>query len=100
MPSAIEMVHTASLILDDLPSMDNDDLRRGQPTCHIRFDEATAILAGDALQTLAFQTIAEDEQLSPQTRVRLVSEDLCVDEQGRRVQAFSFAAAKQAGAAA
>ncbi|MGI9167460.1 MAG: polyprenyl synthetase family protein [Pyrinomonadaceae bacterium] len=71
---ALEMIHTYSLVHDDLPSMDNDDLRRGQPTCHVRFDEATAILAGDALQTLAFQTIAEDEQLSPQTRVKLVSE--------------------------
>ncbi len=71
---ALEMIHTYSLVHDDLPSMDNDDLRRGQPTCHVRFDEATAILAGDALQTIAFQTIAEDEQLSPQTRVRLVSE--------------------------
>src|SRR5688572_24920131 len=56
---ALEMIHTYSLIHDDLPSMDNDDLRRGRPTCHIRFDEATAILAGDALQTLAFQLIAE-----------------------------------------
>src|SRR6266498_4140377 len=71
---SIEMIHTYSLVHNDLPSMDNDDLRRGQPTCHIRFDEATAILAGDALQTLAFQTIAADEQLSPQTRVRLVRE--------------------------
>ena len=71
---ALEMIHTYSLVHDDLPSMDNDDLRRGQPTCHIRFDEATAILAGDALQALAFQTIAAEEQLSPQTRMRLVSE--------------------------
>lgn len=72
--SALEMIHTYSLIHDDLPSMDNDDLRRGRPTCHIRYGEATAILAGDALQTLAFQTIAEDEKLSPEVRVRLVSE--------------------------
>jgi geranylgeranyl pyrophosphate synthase len=68
------MIHTYSLVHDDLPSMDNDDLRRGQPTCHIRFDEATAILTGDALQTLAFHTIAAQEQLSPQVRVRLISE--------------------------
>ena len=61
---ALEMIHTYSLIHDDLPSMDDDDLRRGRPTCHIKFDQATAILAGDALQTLAFQTIAEDESLS------------------------------------
>ncbi|HEY8227506.1 MAG TPA: farnesyl diphosphate synthase [Pyrinomonadaceae bacterium] len=71
---ALEMVHTYSLVHDDLPAMDDDDLRRGRPTCHVRYDEATAILAGDALQTLAFQTIAEDERLSPVTRVRLISE--------------------------
>ena len=56
--AAIEMIHTYSLIHDDLPALDNDDLRRGQPTCHVVFGEAIAILAGDALQTLAFQTIA------------------------------------------
>ncbi len=71
---ALEMIHTYSLIHDDLPSMDNDDLRRGRPTCHIRFDEATAILAGDALQTLAFQTIAEDKELPPSVGVRLIGE--------------------------
>src|ERR1700760_3656499 len=57
--AAIEMVHTYSLIHDDLPALDNDDLRRGLPTCHVAFGEAIAILAGDALQTLAFQTIAQ-----------------------------------------
>ncbi|MGD0796763.1 MAG: polyprenyl synthetase family protein [Acidobacteriaceae bacterium] len=57
--AAIEMLHTYSLIHDDLPSLDNDDLRRGQPTCHVVFGDAIAILAGDALQTLAFQTIAQ-----------------------------------------
>jgi len=56
--AAIEMLHTYSLIHDDLPALDNDDLRRGHPTCHVAFGEAIAILAGDALQTLAFQTIA------------------------------------------
>jgi geranylgeranyl diphosphate synthase type II len=71
---ALEMIHTYSLIHDDLPSMDDDDLRRGRPTCHVRFGEATAVLAGDALQTLAFQAIALDENLSPAVRVRLVSE--------------------------
>src|SRR5437870_8519642 len=71
---ALEMIHTYSLIHDDLPLMDDDDLRRGRPTCHIKFGEATAILAGDALQTLAFQTIAEDEHLSPQLRVQLITE--------------------------
>jgi geranylgeranyl pyrophosphate synthase len=71
---ALELIHTYSLIHDDLPSMDDDDLRRGRPTCHVRFGEATAILAGDALQTLAFQTIALDEKLTPAMRVRLTSE--------------------------
>ncbi len=57
--AAVEMVHAYSLIHDDLPAMDDDDLRRGRPTCHKRFDEATAILAGDALLTLAFEVLAE-----------------------------------------
>jgi geranylgeranyl diphosphate synthase type II len=57
--SAVEMIHTYSLIHDDLPAMDDDDLRRGLPTCHRKFDEATAILAGDTLLTLAFETLAE-----------------------------------------
>jgi geranylgeranyl diphosphate synthase type II len=56
--AALEMLHTYSLIHDDLPALDNDDLRRGKPTCHVVFGEATAILAGDSLQTLAFQTIS------------------------------------------
>ncbi|MCL2660417.1 MAG: polyprenyl synthetase family protein [Acidobacteriaceae bacterium] len=56
--AALEMLHTYSLIHDDLPALDNDDLRRGKPTCHVVYGEAIAILAGDALQTLAFQTIA------------------------------------------
>jgi geranylgeranyl pyrophosphate synthase len=72
--AALEMIHTYSLVHDDLPAMDDDDLRRGQPTCHVKFDEATAILAGDVLQTLAFQAIAEDENLSAEIRVKLVSE--------------------------
>ncbi|MBW2737959.1 MAG: polyprenyl synthetase family protein [Deltaproteobacteria bacterium] len=55
---ALEMIHTYSLIHDDLPAMDNDDLRRGKPTCHVAFDEATAVLAGDALLTLAFRIIS------------------------------------------
>ncbi len=57
---ALEMIHTYSLIHDDLPAMDNDDLRRGKPTCHMAFDEATAILAGDALLTFAFQVLSEN----------------------------------------
>jgi geranylgeranyl pyrophosphate synthase len=71
---AFELVHTYSLVHDDLPSMDDDSLRRGRTTCHVRFGEATAILAGDALQSLAFQTIAEDEGLDPGLRVRVVAE--------------------------
>lgn len=62
--ASIELIHTYSLIHDDLPSMDDDDLRRGQPSCHRKFDEATAILAGDALQALAFEILAQDKGLS------------------------------------
>ena len=58
--AAVEMVHTYSLVHDDLPAMDNDDFRRGRPTCHKAFDEATAILAGDALLTLAFEILAKE----------------------------------------
>jgi geranylgeranyl diphosphate synthase type II len=57
--AAVEMIHAYSLIHDDLPAMDDDDLRRGVPTCHIQFNEATAILAGDALQSLAFKQLSE-----------------------------------------
>lgn len=71
---SLELIHTYSLIHDDLPSMDDDDLRRGRATCHVRFGEATAILAGDALLTLAFQTIASDEKLTPGVRVCLINE--------------------------
>jgi geranylgeranyl pyrophosphate synthase len=71
---ALEMIHTYSLIHDDLPAMDDDQLRRGRPTCHVRFDEATAILAGDALQTLAFQAVSHDEELDAETRVALIKE--------------------------
>jgi farnesyl diphosphate synthase len=72
--AAIEAVHAYSLIHDDLPAMDDDDLRRGKPTCHIAFDEATAILAGDALQTLAFEILAHPEtHEDPFVRCALVS---------------------------
>jgi len=71
--AAIECVHTYSLIHDDLPAMDDDDLRRGQPTNHKQFDEATAILAGDGLLTYAFQLIAQSS-LSEVIRIRLVEE--------------------------
>ena len=72
---AVEFIHAYSLIHDDLPAMDDDDLRRGQPTCHKKFDEATAILAGDALQTLAFTVLADDPAMnaSSATRLRMVS---------------------------
>src|SRR5712691_8549848 len=65
---AVEMVHTYSLIHDDLPAMDDDDLRRGLPTCHKKFGEALAILAGDALLTLAFQVLAEGYPASTAAR--------------------------------
>ncbi len=74
---AIEMIHTYSLIHDDLPAMDNDTLRRGQPTCHIKFDEATAILAGDALLTLAFEILssvnAADTDRGALNRLRVIN---------------------------
>ena len=73
--AAIEMIHTYSLIHDDLPAMDDDNLRRGKPTCHLKFDEATAILAGDALLTLAFEVIAHsDTHNSAKVRSDLVLE--------------------------
>lgn len=71
--AAIECVHTYSLIHDDLPAMDDDDLRRGKPTCHRAFDEATAILAGDALQVLAFELLAEAEGIPEGTRLALLA---------------------------
>jgi len=67
---AIEMIHTYSLIHDDLPAMDNDLLRRGQPTSHVHFDEATAILAGDALLTRAFEVISEQKDAKPKDASR------------------------------
>ncbi|MBO0861890.1 MAG: polyprenyl synthetase family protein [Chloracidobacterium sp.] len=71
---ALEMIHTYSLIHDDLPAMDNDDLRRGMPTCHVKFGEAMAILAGDALLTQAFLTLSDYEAQSSGTRTRVFSE--------------------------
>ena len=71
--SALEMIHTYSLIHDDLPALDNDDLRRGKPTCHVVFGEAIAILAGDGLQTLAFQTLAQLPS-PPSTTVSILRE--------------------------
>lgn len=72
--AAIEMVHTYSLIHDDLPSMDNDSLRRGKPTNHVVFGEATAILAGDALLTLAFQAIAQSTTLTDEQKVSIIGD--------------------------
>lgn len=70
--AAVEAIHAYSLIHDDLPAMDDDALRRGQPTCHIAYDEATAILAGDALQALAFQWLAQATDLQADTRLRMI----------------------------
>ncbi|MBR9787821.1 MAG: (2E,6E)-farnesyl diphosphate synthase [Vibrionaceae bacterium] len=70
--AAIECIHAYSLIHDDLPAMDDDELRRGQPTCHIKFDEATAILTGDSLQTLAF-TILADGPLNPEAEKQRIN---------------------------
>ena len=70
--AAVEFLHTYSLIHDDLPAMDDDDLRRGRPSCHAAFDEATAILAGDAMQTLAFEVLAGAGRVPPATRVRMI----------------------------
>src|SRR5512132_1305016 len=71
--AAIEMLHTYSLIHDDLPALDNDDLRRGRPTCHVAFGEATAILAGDALQTYAYEVMAK-LRCPADARVRIIEE--------------------------
>lgn len=69
---AMEMVHSYSLVHDDLPAMDDDNLRRGKPTCHIAFDEATAILAGDALSNAAFELLSDAPYLSDRQRLRLI----------------------------
>lgn len=70
---ALEMIHTFSLIHDDLPCMDDDDMRRGKPSCHKAFGEAQALLAGDALENYAFEVISSDEHLSYEQRVRLIN---------------------------
>src|SRR5204862_6014150 len=71
--SAVEMVHSYSLIHDDLPAMDDDDFRRGKPSCHKQFDEAIAILAGDALLTLAFEVLGRSNHFRPDGMLRVVS---------------------------
>ncbi|WP_339846795.1 farnesyl diphosphate synthase [uncultured Halopseudomonas sp.] len=70
--AAVEMIHAYSLIHDDLPAMDNDDLRRGKPTCHRAFDEATAILAGDALHAMAFDWLAAAPEHEPTVRLHMI----------------------------
>lgn len=72
--AAVELIHVYSLVHDDLPAMDDDDLRRGRPTCHRAYDEATAILVGDALQALAFSVLADDAlgKMSPATRLSMI----------------------------
>lgn len=69
---ALELIHSYSLVHDDLPAMDDDDLRRGQPTCHIQYDEATAILVGDAQQTLAYQILLQDPLISAPHKITLM----------------------------
>lgn len=70
---AVEMIHAYSLVHDDLPCMDNDALRRGRPTCHIEFDEATALLVGDSLQTLAFELLAGQKLSDPASQLEMIS---------------------------
>ena len=70
--SAIELIHTYSLIHDDLPCMDDDDFRRGKESCHIRFGEANAVLAGDALQTLAYEMVCNDINLNPDEKINAI----------------------------
>src|SRR6202012_5948908 len=72
--AAVELIHVYSLVHDDLPAMDDDDLRRGRPTCHRAYDEATALLVGDALQALAFAVLADDSigSVAPMTRLSMI----------------------------
>lgn len=72
--AAVECIHSYSLVHDDLPAMDNDDLRRGKPTCHIAYDEATAILVGDGLQAYAFELLTKTKTLAPATQVSLIKQ--------------------------
>ncbi len=111
--AAVEMIHSYSLIHDDLPAMDDDDLRRGRPTCHIQFDEATAILAGDALQALAFETILSGNTDSaiavrsclvlakaagPEGMVGGQCDDLLAEKQGGGVEMLHAIHARKTGA--
>src|SRR5687768_8996454 len=96
---AVELIHAYSLIHDDLPAMDDDDLRRGRPTCHKAFDEATAILAGDAMQALAFYVLVRDSEagLEPLQRLKMI--EVLAEAAGSRGmaggQAIDLAAAGQ-----
>jgi len=82
--SAVELIHAFSLVHDDLPSMDDDDLRRGRPTCHRQFDEATALLAGDALQTLAFEVLTTGCEGTDKIRSRLAMVNILASSSGSR----------------
>ncbi len=86
--AAVECIHAYSLIHDDLPAMDDDDLRRGQPTCHIKFGEANAILAGDALQTLAFSILSDAPmaEVADRDRLAMISELAHGQRRGRHVR--------------
>ena len=98
--ASVELIHAYSLVHDDLPAMDDDDLRRGRPTCHKAFDEATAILVGDALQTLAFQVLAQDPALQTDAAHRLNRVALLAEASGSHGmvggQAMDLAAEGQA----
>jgi len=85
--AAVELIHAYSLVHDDLPCMDDDQLRRGKPTCHVEFDEATALLAGDALQTQAFQLLAQyDLADAPATQLEMLKTlALATGSRGMRV---------------
>lgn len=81
---AVELIHAYSLVHDDLPAMDDDELRRGKPTCHIKFNEPTAILAGDALQALAYHILAHDEKMVANADLRLKMIDILAMASGSR----------------
>lgn len=71
--AAVEMIHVYSLVHDDMPAMDNDSLRRGKPTCHVQYDEATALLVGDALQTQAFEVLSRPSGLAPARQLQMIA---------------------------
>ncbi len=81
---AVELIHAYSLVHDDMPAMDDDDLRRGHPTCHKKFDEATALLAGDALQTLAFYLLSHDKKMQASAESRLQMIEMLALSSGSR----------------